>query len=127
VPNPDGALRAGLSAEVRIPVGEVSAHFVSPALLALDDDGRLGVKTVAGDDRAAFHAVDLVRAETDGVWVTGLPQRVRLITVGQGFARAGERVRPVTAADSDLPAPAPAPEGGPYLPDVPRPPAGEAS
>ncbi|MEF8792124.1 efflux RND transporter periplasmic adaptor subunit [Thiohalorhabdus sp.] len=99
VPNPEAAVRAGLSAEVRIPVGEVSAHFVSPALLSLDDDGVLGIKTVTGDDRVAFHAVELVRAEPDGVWVTGLPQRARLITVGQGFAREGERVRPRPGQD----------------------------
>jgi multidrug efflux system membrane fusion protein len=119
VPNPEGAMRAGLSAEVRLPVGEVSAHFVSPALLTLDDDGRLGLKTVTADQRVAFHPVGLVRAESDGVWVSGLPARVRLITVGQGFARAGEAVRPVPAQDAAVPAPGPAPESAPFLPEAP--------
>lgn len=117
VPNAEAAVRAGVSAEVRIPVGETEAHFVSPALLTLDDDGVLGIKTVTDADRVAFHAVDLVRAEADGVWVTGLPGRARLITVGQGFARAGERVRP-----------RPGPEGSgslsddavPYIPEAPE-------
>jgi membrane fusion protein, multidrug efflux system len=34
------------------------------------------------------------------VWLAGLPEQVRLITVGQGFVRAGDQVRavPETAA-----------------------------
>lgn len=120
VPNADAAIRAGLSAEVRIPLGQVSAHFLSPALLTLDDDGRLGVKAVTADDRVAFHPVELVRAEADGVWVTGLPDSARLITVGQGFARPGETVRPVPAARSGLPSPGPAPGAAPFRPEPPQ-------
>lgn len=120
VPNADAAIRAGLSAEVRMPLGQVSAHFLSPALLTLDDDGRLGVKTVTAEDRVAFHPVELVRAEADGVWVTGLPESARLITVGQGFARSGETVRPVPAARSGLPNPGPAPAAAPFRPDPPQ-------
>src|SRR5690606_33912163 len=40
VPNPELTLRSGTSAEARIPTGTVTAHFVSPALLTLDDSGR---------------------------------------------------------------------------------------
>ena len=97
VPNPEGQVRAGVSAEVRIPVGEANAHFVSPGLLTLNSAGDLGIKTVNAEDRAVFHAVEVVRTEPDGAWVTGLPDEVRLITVGQGFAHDGDRVRPVPA------------------------------
>ena len=97
VPNPEGQVRAGVSAEVRIPVGEVNAHFVSPGLLTLNSAGDLGIKTVNAEDRAVFHAVEVVRTEPDGAWVTGLPDEVRLITVGQGFAHDGDRVRLVPA------------------------------
>ncbi|WP_371056617.1 efflux RND transporter periplasmic adaptor subunit [Rhodosalinus sp. K401] len=94
VENADGAIPAGLSARVRVPTGEVEAHFLSPAILSLDPDGRLGVKVVEEDDRVAFHPVEIVRAETDGVWVSGLPAEARIITVGQGFVNAGEKVAP---------------------------------
>lgn len=93
VPNPDRSLPAGISTRVEIPVETVSAHRISPALVALDDQGRLGIKAVGGDARVVFHAIEVVRAEVDGIWVTGLPERVRLITVGQGFVNAGEPVR----------------------------------
>ena len=93
--NPDGAIAGGVSAQLRIPTDMQQAHFVSPALLALSETGALVVRTVDGDDRVAEHAVEIVQARTDGVWITGLPETVRLITRGQGFVREGDRVRPV--------------------------------
>ena len=33
----------------------------------------------------------IVRAGAESVWLAGLPERLRLITVGQGFVRAGRR------------------------------------
>lgn len=94
VPNADGAIPAGISAQLRIPTGEEVAHFVSPAILSLDTDGTLGIKTVTGDDTVAFHEIAIVRAQTDGIWVAGLPDEVRIISVGQGFVNDGEVVDP---------------------------------
>ena len=116
VPNPEGALPSGISAGVEIVTEEVRAHKLSPALMALDDDGRVGVKAVDDDDRVVFYPVEVVRTERDGVWVTGLPDELRVITVGQGFVTAGERVTPrAQEALDDSPAPdtAPAVEGAP--------------
>jgi multidrug efflux system membrane fusion protein len=93
VPNPEGAIPAGLSAEVVIPLREVPAHFVSPSIVSLDVEGRVGIKTVE-DGRVVFHPVEVVRAETAGIHVTGLPPVADLIVVGQGFVRAGEAVAP---------------------------------
>ncbi len=47
-----------------------------------------------------FFPVEIVRSGNDGVWVTGLPERVRVITVGQGFVAAGETVKPVPAEEA---------------------------
>lgn len=94
VPNADAELASGLSAQVRIPTGEVRAHFISPAILSLGTDGELGVKTVDGDSTVAFHPVNVERAEIDGIYVSGLPDQVTMITVGQGFVREGEAVDP---------------------------------
>ena len=101
VPNPDREVPAGISAEVGLPVEEVLAHFVSPAILSLGEDGALGVKVVEDGDRVAFYPAELVRAQTDGVWVSGLPERARIITVGQGFVAAGERVSPSAGGAED--------------------------
>ncbi len=101
IPNPDQARRAGTTAEMRIRRPAVAAHRVSPALLALNDAGRLGVKTVTDDATVAFHPVAIVRHGPDAMWVTGLPREATLITVGMGAVRAGDRVRPVPADDGD--------------------------
>jgi len=92
VDNPGGSVVSGTTAELRIPAEELSAHYISPALLSLNGRDQIGVKSVNDDGVVEFHAVDIVRAGVDGVWVSGLPERVRVITVGQGFVREGDRV-----------------------------------
>jgi multidrug efflux system membrane fusion protein len=64
-------------------------------MLALSDEGVVGVKTVDDDNRVVFHPAEIVRADGDSLWIAGLPERVRAITVGQGFVRAGDEVRPL--------------------------------
>jgi len=98
VENEGGAVPAGVSAEIRIPTGEVIAHFMSPAALSLGADGTLGVKTVDSDDTVIFTDVNIERAQTDGIWVSGLPQSVDLITIGQGYVNDGQVVNPLPEA-----------------------------
>jgi len=95
IPNEDGQLPAGVTAEMRLPAGEVLAYRISPSLLTLDADGQLGVKTVDADSRVVFHRVVIARSEANGVWVTGLPERADIIVVGQGYVSAGQPVRAV--------------------------------
>lgn len=90
--NADRRLRSGITTEIEIDYDTVLAQKVSPALFALDDVGRIGVRTVDADQRVEFHLVEIIADDDDGVWVTGLPDRTTLITVGQEFVVAGERV-----------------------------------
>ncbi|MGJ8624842.1 MAG: efflux RND transporter periplasmic adaptor subunit [Yoonia sp.] len=92
VDNADGAIPAGISAEVVIPTGEANAHFLSPSIVSLNTEGALGVKTVNSDNIVEFFPIQVVKAQIDGIWVTGLPDSVDVITVGQGFVSAGETV-----------------------------------
>ena len=92
VANPDYALRSGITTEIDIHVGETAAHKVSPAVFALDDEGRVGVRIVDSDDRVRFQLVEIIADDDDGVWVRGLPDVTTLITVGQQFVVAGQRV-----------------------------------
>jgi multidrug efflux system membrane fusion protein len=94
VANKDGAIPAGISAEVIIPTGETTAHFLSPSIVSLDTEGSLGVKTVDEDNVVQFFLIRVVKAQIDGIWVTGLPDQVDVITVGQGFVNANEVVAP---------------------------------
>lgn len=93
VANPGSRIRSGMSAEARIPTGTTSAQFVSSALLSLDADGAIGIKTVDDDNVVAFHPIDIVMSEKNGIWVSGLPEVARVIAVGHGFVAAGQTVR----------------------------------
>lgn len=95
--NPPPHQRGGMSASIRVPREAVAAHKVSPALLSLDDAGVLGIKSVDAEGRVRFYPVEILKSERDGLWLGGLPANLRLITVGQGFVRAGDKVDVVLA------------------------------
>ncbi|NMT64305.1 efflux RND transporter periplasmic adaptor subunit [Marinobacter orientalis] len=95
VENPERKRVAGGSATLRISLPEVRAMFISPAYLSLDDDGRPGVRHVGENNEVVFSNVRLLNVTTDGAWVTGLPEEIRLITRGAGFVSVGQQVRPV--------------------------------
>jgi len=125
VPNPDGALRDGVTAQMAVPLKERVSHFVSPSILTLNDEGQVGVKVLDDDNRVRFNPVDILADKPEGIWITGLPQKVTFITLGQNFVTIGQQVKPVTEAEVsqrlentplDLPAGAPGkpgPEGRP--------------
>lgn len=94
VPNPDSRTPAGLAAKVRLPLQERVAHRISPALIRLDDAGRIGVFAVAEDDEhLRFLPVDVVQAQAEAIWVTGLPETARIVTISQGALSDGQRAR----------------------------------
>jgi len=92
ISNPDRELPAGLSAEVTIPFDSVPAHRVSAALGRLDEEGRIGLHILDEEDRIQFMPIEIIRARADGVWVTGLPERARIVTISQGTLRPGQQV-----------------------------------
>lgn len=93
LPNSAGSLRAGVTAEVDIPVGKVRAHRLPSSLLTLDDNGTVGVKIVDASGFARFVPTQVVRADAGGTWVTGLPDPAPVITGGQGYVKSGQLVR----------------------------------
>lgn len=97
IPNPGQRVVAGLTARLRLPVAERTAHLVAQSALSLADDGRIGVKIVDDGDIVRFHDVELLGTATDGVWLGGLPDTIRLITVGHEYVADGNRVAPVEA------------------------------
>lgn len=93
IDNPGDSIRAGLTSTMRVPIGEVAAHLISPASLVLDDSGTVGVRIVDGKSMVRFKAVQIVSESAQGIWVTGLPEQVKLITVGQEEVFEGQVVR----------------------------------
>ncbi|WP_104202165.1 efflux RND transporter periplasmic adaptor subunit [Billgrantia saliphila] len=99
--NPERRRLAGASATLSIVLPEREVHRFSPALLELDDQGQLRVKHLDDDSRVVSTAVELVEADASEVSVVGLPETIRLITLGGGFVAPGERVTAVTADQID--------------------------
>jgi multidrug efflux system membrane fusion protein len=95
VPNPERAIVEGMTATLRIPMKPVKAHRITPSTLTLDDTGRVGIKAVDGAGTVAFMPVIIIADEADGMWVAGLPDTVRIITVGQEYAAPGQAVKAV--------------------------------
>lgn len=91
IPNQDGEVLSGVTATATVKIGTLPAHLVPQSVLTLDDEGTLGVRAVK-DSIVAFYPVTIVSDTREGVWVTGLPPKVDIITVGQEFVQAGQRV-----------------------------------
>jgi multidrug efflux system membrane fusion protein len=99
VDNSEGQLRAGGTAELRIPAERVLAHRVSPSLLTLDDAGNVGIKIINDEGKVEFVVADIALSSGDGVWIAGLPATATIITVGQGFVASGSVVNAVPEDD----------------------------
>jgi multidrug efflux system membrane fusion protein len=102
VPNPGMKIVEGMTATLNIPLAQAKAHRISPSILTLDDDGRVGVKTVDVDNKVAFTPVTIIADEPDHMWIGGLPDKARLITVGQDYVIPGQVVTPVTGEGDGL-------------------------
>lgn len=94
VPNQDSQLRAGMSTELGIPLRKTWAVKITPAVMALDEKGNLGVKTVE-QNIVKFVPINMVKSDDEGVWLSGLGRQADVITLGQGFVRDGDTVEVV--------------------------------
>lgn len=95
VPNPQGEIPAGKTAQIIIETERVDAYEVSAAHVSLDDEGHFGVKYVDEESIVRFAPIDIVRSTPRTLWLTGLPPKLKLITVGQGFTQPGDPVQVV--------------------------------
>ncbi|WP_371398042.1 efflux RND transporter periplasmic adaptor subunit [Fretibacter rubidus] len=98
VPNPDMQLRGGVTATVRMIAGQTQAHQIPASVLALNDDGVVGVRYVDLDNRVRFVPTVTIDESASGVWVTGLPERANVIVKGQDFVKVGTEVETVPAS-----------------------------
>ena len=91
LPNQDRKLRAGMSVEATIDAGSLQAFAMSPAHLSVAENNILTAKIVV-DGKAVTLPVEVIRAGTETVFVSGLPDDAILLTVGQGFVEDGAAV-----------------------------------
>ena len=92
VPNEDGALRDGVTADFTVFARSQKAYRVLRSSLVLNDDGDIGLRTLSPDNEVQFEKVRLLGEDAEGVLVTGLNGEARVITRGQEFVSAGQKV-----------------------------------
>lgn len=95
VPNPDLAIREGMSADILVQAAAERGHLVPASALTLDDAGRLGLRLVDPENLTRFAPVRVLRDTPQGFWVAGLPAQAEVIVVGQEYVTEGVRVDPV--------------------------------
>ncbi len=97
VPNPDLKIPAGMTTEVILRGDPVLSTPVPRSVVALNDAGELGVRTVNDKDEVEFHPIDIVDDSTGALILGGIPKGARVIVAGQNFVGDGAKVHPVEA------------------------------
>ena len=92
VKNSDRSIRDGVSAQIAIEGDTILAHKISPSILMLGDAGELGIRTVNEDDQVEFKEIEILEDSIEGIWITGLPKKTRIITIGQEYVFQGQTV-----------------------------------
>ena len=91
VKNDSGQIRDGITSEMTIKIEKILAHQISPSILILNDAGKLGVRSVE-NNIVIFYEVVILEDSASGLWVSGIPENLDLITQGQGFVEDGTEV-----------------------------------
>jgi multidrug efflux system membrane fusion protein len=99
LPNADGAIPDGISADVAIPLAPIAATRVPRSALTFSSTGDLGVRTVDGNGIVGFIPVNVIEDEQTSMWLGGVPDGGRVIVQGQDFVREGQHVEAVPAAE----------------------------
>lgn len=100
VPNADGTIPDGITAEVAIPLAPVPATRVPRSALTFSSSGELGVRVVDAGGKVAFVPVSVVEDQQELMWVGGVADAARVIVQGQDFVREGQQVE---AVDGEAP------------------------
>ena len=85
-------IKDGITAELFIPTKKVEAHLIPPSSLTLDSDGKIGVRHIDSNNEVIFSDVEIIGDEKELIWVSGLPEEITLITIGQEFVIEGQKV-----------------------------------
>jgi len=92
IDNPEGFIKDGLTAEISIEIDSVKAHKISPSILLLNDEGKLGIRIINEGNLANFVEIIILEDSEEGLWVTGISDNVEIIIQGQGFVEDGQEV-----------------------------------
>lgn len=97
IPNPDGAIPAGMTAEITLRASPTDAVVLPRSVVTLSADGDLGIRAVGTDNEVVFFPIDLIDDTAKGLVLAGIPADARVIVAGQELVAEGDEVEPVEA------------------------------
>ncbi len=93
--NTDYKIPEGLTVTLELPLKEAKAHEINSSILTLNAVGEMGVKVVSSENKVEFYKVEILKEDDKGIWVFGLPEETRIITVGQEYVVEGEVIKTI--------------------------------
>jgi len=88
-------IRDGLTASANIKLPGTTAFKIPPSSLTLNNEGALGIKVVDAENIVRFLPVRVIAQTSEGFWIEGPTENVRLITLGQEYVIEGEKVEAI--------------------------------
>jgi multidrug efflux system membrane fusion protein len=101
IPNPDGAIPDGITAEVSIELSAVPSSRVPRSALTFSSVGELGVRIVDQANKVVFVPVAVIEDEQQLMWIGGVADKARVIVAGQDFVREGQVVEAVEVTEAE--------------------------
>ncbi len=102
IPNADGAIPAGMTAEIALQAEPTDAVVLPRSVVTLGEKGDLGIRAVDKDDKVVFYPIDLVDDTPNGLVLGGLPADARVIVAGQQLVADGDAVKAVPADPEEI-------------------------
>lgn len=91
--NPDHTVFSGSMVKVNIQsLTDQKMHYIKKSSLSIEVSGNLVIKTLDDNGVVKNYSVSIIDEDLDGLWITGLPEYAKIITVGQAYVIDGEKV-----------------------------------
>ena len=85
----------GLTASLKLPLGNESGHLLPSSVLGLSTSGELEIKALNSQNKVRTEAVSIIRTDKQGFWLRGLEPGITVITQGKDFVSEQDIVDPV--------------------------------
>ena len=97
IPNAEGAIPAGMTAEITLRAAPTDAVMLPRSVVTLSGEGDLGIRAVDKENKVVFFPIDLIDDTPKGLVLAGIPADARVIVAGQELVAEGDAVEPVEA------------------------------
>ena len=102
IANADGAIPAGMTAEIVLQTAPTDAITLPRSVVTLSKDGDLGIRAVGPDNKVVFYPIDLIDDTQSGLVLAGIPADAQVIIAGQDLVKEGDEVKAVVADEAAI-------------------------